>query len=348
MVLSYLIYHLAFFLCLTFAFISEKVTSVKYLAIFISLLFIIGLSGLRNNVGTDYESYVRIFDTISIDGFTTVEPGYYALNKFFKESNKGYLYVFCICSAITYLILYFTLLREKILTLGLLFTFTFGFVFLSNNIIRQALVIPVFFYSIEFIYKRKVLYFILSILLCSLFHFSALLLIPFYWVYKINFKKAIWFFLISFSFILSFTQIFNLVIIKMISFIPKYAGYLMTGDEDNKAIKSGATMILVYFFSLFIVSAGNYIKEKKYKIYYNLYLLGITISFLTMNISFLFRFSYYLTSLIIIVLPLIIKSIQLRYKKYIYSLFFIFISFLFWFKALWFNDHGCLPYNFFF
>jgi hypothetical protein len=345
MISSYIIYHIAFFFCVFFAFLAEKVKDVRFLGVFFSLLFIVALNGFRYNVGTDYESYKTIFEIIAIDGFVITEPGYYLINKLFQNFKDGYIYVFFIFSLLTYLILFYTLLREKILFWGLFFSFAFGFVFLSNNIIRQALVIPIFFYAIRFIYEKKITYYLLSVLICSLFHYSALLLIPFFWIYKINFKQKVWFLIISVCFLLSYTQDFKFLITKIISFAPKYAGYLVYGGEDIKAVKSGATMIIIYFFNLFILSTQNKnLPNEKTKIYYNLYLLGVSISFLTMNISFLFRFSYYLTSLIVIVIPFMIKSTKNLQTKYLYSILFVMISLLFWYKALWFNDHGCMPY----
>lgn len=346
MIISILIYIFFSFSSVMFALISERIKALRNLGIVISLLFIVVLCGLRYNVGTDYESYVSIFDKITIDGFVIIEPGYYLLNELFKNISNGQVYVFFICTLITYVILYLTLLRENILFLGLFFSFTFGFVFLSNNIIRQALVIPLFFYSIKYIYEKRIINYWLCIIVCSLFHYSAILLIPLFWIYKLNFKKYYWLLILSICYLVSFTQIFKIFIIKITSFLPKYSGYLISGAEDNSAIKSGTTMFIVYLLNVFIIYNYKYIfSNEKLKIYYNLYLLGVSISFLTMNISFIFRFSYYLTSLIVFVLPLFIKSIKIRDQKLLFSIVILVISLIFWSKALWFNDHGCLPYN---
>ena len=345
MIYSFVVYNIYFFLSVLFAFISEKIKAIKSFALFLSFFFIVSLCGLRYNVGTDYESYVTIFDNIKLDNFVIIEPGYYFLNKIFLKFDFGYYFVFFTCSFVTYFILFYTLSREKILSLGLFFTFTFGFVFLSNNIIRQGLVIPIFFYSIQFIHDKKLASYFITIIFCSLFHYSAILLMPIYWIWNFNIKQKSWAAIISLCFLLSFSNFYKSYIIKLISLAPKYSGYLLSGGEEHSAIKSGMTMIVVYLLNLFIIFNYKHVKSNsKFKLYYNLYLSGISISFLTMNISFLFRFSYYLTSLIIIILPLMIQNMNYNNKKYFYC-FIVIISLVFLFKALVFNDHGCSPYN---
>ncbi len=343
---SILIYNIVGFFCIFFVYISEKIITLKNIGITLALFLIVTLCGLRYNVGTDYESYVGIFEIIASDGFVIVEPGYYWFNKVFANFNNGSVYVFLIFSLITYVFLFYSLAREKILLLGLFFTFTFGFVFLSNNLIRQSLVIAIFLYSIKFIYTKRLSRYFLCIAICSLFHYSAILLFPLFWVRKISIKKFYWFLIISFSYFFSFLEWFKLWVIEIITFFPKYSGYLVWGGEEKTAVNSGITMFIIYILNLFIIFNYNEsLVNERLKIFFKLYLLGVSLAFLTLNISFVFRFSYYLTSLIIVVIPLMVKAMKNNRNKYLFHIIMIFMSLLFWIKSFWFNDHGALPYN---
>lgn len=346
MILSFVIYHCALFISVSSAYISERLKDYKFLFVMLSFSCVVVLCGLRNYVGTDYESYVSIYETISSFGFAPIEPGFSFLNKSFSTVQNGYQEVFFICSFLTFFLLYHTLYRERILAAGIFFAFTFSFIFLANNIIRQALVIPVFFYSVYYIERHKLVKYILTVLFCSLFHFSAILLIPFYWIGRISFSKVTWACLMSVCFLLSYTQIIKALFVRIVSQIPRYAGYINTGEEDVKAIKSGTTMVLLFVLALVVICYKQYLEKKRDKIYFNLFLAGVAISFLTMNISFLFRFSYYLSTLIIIVIPLLLKNMNYTYEKYLLAIFFVGYSMIWWFKALWLNDHGCMPYTF--
>jgi hypothetical protein len=345
-VISILIYNIVGFFCIFFVRVSEKIKVVRKIGLVLSFLVLFTLSGLRYNVGTDYESYVGIFENIANDAFVIIEPGFYLFCKLFSNFNNGHLYVFLVCSFITNIFLFTSLAREKILFLGLFFSFTFGFVFLSNNLIRQALAIVIFFYSIKYIYSKRLLSFLFCIAIGSLFHYSAILLLPLFWVDKIRFKNFFWFLIISVSYLLSFLDWFNFWLVKLIIFFPKYSGYLTWGGEEKTAVNSGITMFIIYILNLFIVANYNdSVANERFKMYYKLYLIGVSLAFLTLKVSIVFRFSYYLTSLIIFVIPLMVKGMDNNRKKHIFQMLVMLMSLLFWFKSFWFNDHGALPYN---
>lgn len=351
--LSFIIYNITFLLALLFASFSKiksnKIFSpglpiLKKYGFFLSAGIIILVSGTRNKVGTDYESYTDIFFQIK-DGLPVlIEIGYFFLNKVFINFENGYRFVFFLTSGITYYLFFKLLRRENILFLGIIFLFTFGFVFFANNAIRQALVIPIFYLSIKYIEQRAPVKYFSAIAFAALFHFSALFLIPIYWIYKINFNKNIWVLLLLISLIISFTSATNLFISNILKLIPRFSGYAQ--HDITSSLSSGATAILYIFIYLVILCYYRYFqKNERERIYLNILLIGFNIAFILMPVSFLYRIAYYFLFLLVIIIPILIKNITDRNNKIILTYFFILFSLIFWAKALLLNDHGCIPYQ---
>lgn len=344
MIFTYVIYNLALFFSVLFSTISERIKSTSnHIPLVLSFSVVFLFVGLRYNVGNDYQSYVYLFKSIVQGVNTHLEFGYYFINKLFASHFDGYKYAMIICAFITYLFLFLTLIREKILALGIFFIFTFELLFLTNDQIRQGLVIAVFLYAIYFIEQKKnYTYFLIITLAAILFHYSAFLLLPAYFINRKLISSYIWYIAIITSFVFYLKGFFQKILLNIISFIPyygeryiKYAKFI-TPEE----LGSGLAVLFWVVLSLFIVSQQEKIKRP---IIVNLYMLGMIIYLISLDFHLLSRAASYLFYIKILIFPLYIKN-----EKNIFFIITILTVALVFFELEVFLDlgkHGGFPYQ---
>lgn len=227
----------------------RKKSTNKNIKLNIFILTIIGLSipiiisGLRYNVGTDYEAYVGLYNRYSDYTLleilsTKTEFLFFVIIKLASLFNN-YQATFFIMAFLTVMITYFAILNNKEkLSLGFMF-FIYLFMYFTNsfNWIRQALAIAIILYSYKFIFERNWKKFTLAILIASLFHVSALLFWPFYFVYsKEDNKKGKyirWLYIIlTIIVVLNYEKAVNML--SSISVFEDYAGYTTELSAANR------------------------------------------------------------------------------------------------------------------
>jgi len=344
MIFTLFIYNLALALNIFFAVCSEKIkSSSNHILIVLSFLVVFLFVGLRYNVGNDYEAYTYLYNAIRGGVNTHVEYGYYALNKVFSYNLDGYKYVMIVSSFITFLFLYMTLIRDKILSLGLFFVFTFEFLFLINDQVRQGVAISIFLFSIYYIEKRyfyKYLIFIISAAL--LFHYSALLLIPAYFIYRKKIASWIWFVAIIVSFIFYLKGFFQKILINLIAFIPYYGERYVKYSKfvTPEELGSGMAVLFWVLLALFIAYKQHKIERP---VLINLYLFGMVFYLIFLDFHLLSRAAAYMFYIKILIFPLYL-SVE---KNMFFKITILVIALLF-FELEVFLDlgkHGGFPYQ---
>ncbi len=159
-------------------------------------LFVLGCLGLWLFVGlrSDYTGpdtivYINHFQNIvniSWDGIThaySKDIGFYLFLKFIR-SITGSTVIFKLVTAFASLIGIFILCwkNTKRPVLALYFYITIGNLFFVLTGIRQAIAMSICMLSIHFIQKRKIIPFVLLVLLAAQFHHSAYIFLPMYFL----------------------------------------------------------------------------------------------------------------------------------------------------------------------
>ncbi|MFW5891093.1 MAG: EpsG family protein [bacterium] len=315
------------------------------LGVFFSFVIILTLNGLRVGVGTDYDNYKDIYYLIKNGLPVSVEPGYVVINKVFADIDKGYKIVFFFSTFITYFLIYLTIRYYQIYGLGILFMFCFGFIIFTNNIIRQGIAISIFFYGIKYITNKNLIKYIFTCLFAALFHISAVLLIPFYFLANIKLSRNRLYIILFLAIIMTFTDLLRSILLNVVGIFPKYLNYI-GGAFDDTAGNFGISMILLFILiSVIIYFYNNLILNQEEGTIINLFLWGTILSFPLFKISFLFRFSYYFSMLIFLALPIFLRGMENSVNKNILSILFITYALIWWLRAFIFNDHGMIPYN---
>lgn len=158
------------------------------------LLIPIIIGGFRYGVGTDYFNYINIFSEHVKKGFVDIdgiEVGYTILEQFsslFAPYDTRML--FAITTALTIIFFYAGLVRFKPQYPGLItFLYLMTLLPMSFNTVRQGIAVSIVFLALSYAKDKRTIPFIIWCIIASLFHISALLVIPFYFTIRISMLK---------------------------------------------------------------------------------------------------------------------------------------------------------------
>ncbi|NBL76577.1 MULTISPECIES: EpsG family protein [Proteus] len=182
MVFSFILYNFILFSSTLFIFLFNITKSkyIKHIFIFISFFIVFIPSALRYNIGTDYRTYVEIFNKLKLYHYSYVEFGYTQLNQLIISLNLTSEYLFAIVAFLTYFFIYLTYSKSnKSYIFHFLFICT-GY-FSSFYLLRSTISLSICIFAIAlYLNNSKVFIFLLLIFIASLFHKAALIymLIP--------------------------------------------------------------------------------------------------------------------------------------------------------------------------
>ncbi len=165
--------------------LSKRPNRFWTMEIVLSILLFGFIAGARYGVGVDHLSYLdiyqRIHDHRSLSR-ETLEPGFLFITKLFASSGLHYFFYFAFWGVLQISFVYYALKDRKYLLpyVALAIMLNSGFFLNWMNGIRQCVVSCAFVFLIQYILDRKPAKYIISLLLMTLIHKSAVLLIPLY------------------------------------------------------------------------------------------------------------------------------------------------------------------------
>lgn len=246
--------------------------SRKQITIFL-LVYMAALSGLRFETGYDWMAYSLNFDDLNFDNGllaadtqNNFEPLYVALSIFIKLLGGSVQIVFLFASALVSYSLY-SLIDKYDKKYIFLLPLYLGFCYLLSGFVVVRYSIAVSLCIISFACCRRNVYIsIFLIILAALFHFFALIFIPFLFVEKLNLKlkKLKLFFLFLFLIILSFT--FNLSsYLHLFSLLDGDSFFSKLSYYQNDARQSIPITVRLYLILniFFIFSINQFYSELK-------------------------------------------------------------------------------------
>lgn len=277
-------------------------------------------SFLRFGVGPDYFSYEFIYNNLDvssfgsfIDSFPTIEIGFKTLFYIGRLSGLSFHITAGILSSLCTLIVFYTIWKfENVNLFAIVLYYSMFFITWNLSGIRQGIVI----YASTFILfgstlklSDKTKY--LSVLGLALFHMSAVILIPIYFLSgrKWTRKELLIFtgscILIS---IIPFSLIFTFI--KDIPFIGKVYNYIPSGDYNLFDFAS----LIRYMIYIFIITNYDKLKASSANVYRmtNYTLISLSIYFLFKQSELIAsRLSIYGFFLCIFLFPIILDNISL-------------------------------------
>ncbi len=214
------------------------------------VLFLV--SALRAHVGYDYNLYGGWYmdvQTSSMDDIMLIkqEKGFMVPMKLISDVNSDYQVMFVIIAFIitAAVMLYIFVYSEKPY-LSVFFYISFGLFFNSMNFMRQMIAAAVILYAMQYIRKKQFMRFAALVLFASVFHVSALIVLPFYFILRI---KMDWLTLGTYT---AITVLFMLFSWDILDFITDYV-YKGYDPAKSAEVINGTNPIYAVFFSVFFL-----------------------------------------------------------------------------------------------
>lgn len=333
-------YYLFFLTIILFILIDSRVKTKIYFFEKIGILIPIIFGFVRYKFGNDYETYKAIHEIINGNGLNLeesyfrqairMEYGFKMLNLYIENFQImiGLITLFNIV-LIYRTIKYFS--EKKVYLSIILYICIFQLYFYNLSAIRQSIASALFFYSSRYIVEKKIYKFILFILLGSLFHKSLILLLPFYFINKIEIPKTkikkiiILLFIVGSILYIKLSKSLTLMILLL-----KSLGFLRFVYELEKVPeKLGLLTIIVFIGNIIYLGIILFLypsKTKKDKVIYKLMVVAVTFSLLKiLKISAFHRLENYFMFFEIIAIPKLISEFFNRKKILIFSVVLIYL-----------------------
>lgn len=234
------------------------------------------LSGLRgHSVGADTESYKIWFDNLKNVSWDSIvesfhayyfensvadkDPGFSVLVKLFQLFSNDYqMFLMFIAVLFTVPMGIWIYKYSNSVYISFLIYSTLFYSFFAITGIRQTIATALaVFLGIEFIKRKKLVLFLLVLLLTSTIHKSALCVIPFYWLSQIKNRKLTiwsWWIFIICSYIFRYRL---LSILQSIVGYESYTDYYGAGAGTFVFLLLAITMICTVFYDTIKKNAGE-------------------------------------------------------------------------------------------
>lgn len=187
MLFSYVVYTLLVLVVCSATFYVWKNCNVRYSVLLIPSFCYAFLVGMRYDVGADWFSYHDYYIYVLAGGDLDLEFAYVFLNKTVAFFGLNYQAFFIVVALLEILLLYkFLERRRRICFFGVLLYFLIGPFFSSLNLVRQSLAFFVFLYALRYIESRDWKRYAVMMILAFGFHTSSLVLVPLYFVNRID------------------------------------------------------------------------------------------------------------------------------------------------------------------
>lgn len=163
---------------------------VPRVSIILSCVLLIILAGTRVDVGMDYRSYVEIFEGIGRGEAYSLEPGFIILNQIINYFTDNPQWLFFISSAITLVLIYrFTAKYSVNFAYSVFLYFGLCLIFFSFNTLRQFISIGIALLAFGPLLERRFLRYAFIMIAASMFHLTALIMLPLYFLLSVKITK---------------------------------------------------------------------------------------------------------------------------------------------------------------
>lgn len=299
----------------------------------ISFILIFFFLALRYNFGNDYRSYLEGFLEInnysSFDAFgekVHFEPGWVFLVRFF--SPFGFFAMTAFLAAFNCFVYYNFIKKHVPIEYYWLAVFLYVFnpdiMLLHSTAMRQSVAIGIFILSLDYLYEKDAIRYFICIFIASLFHGSALILVPVFILGFFNWKiDKVWG-IAAFSLFISLFFIGESLQEEINGFInlhfEKYSIY-----QGGNKIGTGLGVLFLTTLMAFVLFYDQY-QLKKDSLLFKIAIFGFIFIPLGLIIMMIVRVGMYFQPVFIVVYPLIIFSIKKDWFKLSFSFFLIFFT----------------------
>lgn len=299
-----------------------------------SAILLILISGLRHNMGTDYVSYQHIFEykikEMSLHQILIKDEPLFALIQKMVGEVLGYhiVILMVIFACITIISLFYFFSREsELVWLSVFLSLTIGSYFTSFNTTRNYLTAVIWILTVKFIYEKTPLLYFGCIIVLSLIHTSALIMLPMYWLLRIKwFERKNLFFLPFAASAFLFVYFYAENIYNWIASLPFLPMVAIRGEGklslDYHIGTSWISIIRPLFYCLIIIlnkkSSNNW--QPQNVIWENGALYFLIVQLISTKYYMFYRITYYMIPLAIVGLvhAIMVNKHQTNRRRWIF------------------------------
>lgn len=330
-----------------FAYLAVHARS-KVVLFFSFLMYFIPAS-IRYGIGQDYfYTYVPMFNWIRQNAISIYtnniieysEFGFNALNRLIGYFTTEPQWLFVITSAICLILAYKCIWDYSIdITMSVFFLVLGSYYIGSYSLIRQSIGIVVFIYSLRYIEQKRIVSYLLCMMVAFSVHTFSIVYVPFYFIANFKFTKKQYYIITTLSIIL--LNIFSSVVIHLVS-MTRFANRINFSSKYN--ILLSFVVIVVFFVAVF--GMDNETKNQRYRMFLNIHFVATCLIGLSAFLDTTDRviFSYYYANFITI--PYFIKTAKWgKYRQIIILGIFLSMAVLWGYEHLYYDQFRVLPYQ---
>lgn len=343
---------------LIFSFLDAKFSSTqKTLVLIFCLFFWWFLESFRWESGTDYWNYINNFKRMKfkflwVDRY---EMGYNLMVLFFRDYLKTtFTFFIAVYYSIVFMLYFFSVRKATQNPMLFLFIFfCFGIGLMGST--RQLMAVSIMFFASMYFLEKKKLWFIIFILLASLFHRTIIVCLLFV-LFTNHIKYKYWLYMIAFAFITQISGLNSYVMENLLKVLPKafserFSDYLLwslAGAMNFKTYLFGIlrralpiVLIFLYRDKLKEVTENNKIQYIRNILYFSLFayiMLSFNFTFIISRISIYFNIFEVLFYVWLI-------TIFIKEKKYVYVIGLVSFFLVLCIKYIMYYPHLFLPYK---
>lgn len=301
---AFILYNLALIAPLFFYLTQNKTRWSKWMVL--GILVFVGV--LRYDIGWDYNGIVEYFYLVPGNDYSIFfkEPFLFGLCKIFGGWQRGFIGVFAVYYLLTLFFFYKALSYHQVVHEGLVLFIALGYLFITFDQIRQSLAISIFLFSLKFIANREFLKFLICAMLAANAHFSALIIIPFYWILNARLKTWIYIAVTIGMIVLYYLDFWATIREPLFSIIPYYNKY--AERPEYLLSKETTTGIGVMFFIAFSSLIIFYHKLVDNRILVNAVFAGLILFLFASGNLNITRISYYFSFALVFAAAFLLRN----------------------------------------
>jgi len=236
--------------------------------------------------------------------------------------------IIVIVSAVMVLIGYLAFIKKfsKMITFSIML-FLVMFFYNSCFVLRQNIAVAICLFSVSFIIKRKMYFFLMLVFFAGLFHNSALFFILLYWLYPLKITKKYLLLFFSVSVALSFISYTLITYLSWFSSYSVYVDKISHGSWYDAANETPLFIsIAILVFALYHVNLNKLDGIDLFCLHALLFVCALNLCRLGMP-GVVGRMTLYFSAPLCVFIPNLCKNIENKYQKFGYCcLFFSFYS----------------------
>lgn len=286
----------------------KDLKKVLFILVTLILLFV---AGFRYQVGTDYMQYQKSYSLYKLESLTLLSQPMLTIVALVAE----FLYDdpatwFFLMSVITIVPVMKTIWNHSALvSMSILMYLFLGCWHYSFNIVKQSAAAAIIFAAYPALKNREFFKWCLGCAIAALFHVSALLMVPVYFLIgtRISTKRTIFIVAIGIAVTLSYETLFELI-----AFLKQGESVVQSGWKVSvREVNTLRILVNCVPILLFVMFYKHYDKENaEFAVLFNASLVNAMLNVASMNSVYLNRFCTYTNIFNILFIPMLFKPLR--------------------------------------